>query len=176
MSEIHHFQINLELIDDETATQFRDLVLELRGKLAALFDYADQPVSFFYLHFVCLLSAMYLPLFAVQTGVDAGTGDEAYWLNDIVSGLIVVLQGIFVIGLRQLAEKVSEPFGEDLEDLSVMHYVNFTWLMSRRILEAELPSKDKRRYEIEEQLLREQQPIGDAWWTASNSSSSSSSS
>lgn len=107
-AEISNAQ-KLDLIDGRLASQYRDLILRLRGALGALYDYDDQPVSFFYVHFVCLLSVMYLPLFAVTAGLEAGTGSETYWLNDIIQGLIVFLQTVFVIGLRLLAIKMSDP-------------------------------------------------------------------
>jgi hypothetical protein len=48
-----------------------------------------------------------LPFFAMSSALDAGIGDAAYWLTDVVAGLIVVLQAIFVVGLRVLAENMS---------------------------------------------------------------------
>lgn len=132
-----------------------------RHALDTLYNYADQPVSFFYVHFIGLLSVLYLPLFAISSALDAGTGDESYWVNDVVAGLIVFLQVVFVIGLRVLGQKMSDPYGSDLEDLSVMHYVHYTWQMSRRMLESELP--DPVDASIEEQLCKEGQSLGPAW-------------
>lgn len=154
------------LIDNRLATQFRELILKLRGKLGALYDYDDQPISFYYVHFICLLSAIYLPLFSLQVALDAGTGDAVYWLQDVLSGLTVLLQGVLFIGLRVLASKLSDPYGDDVEDLSVMHYVNFTWRMSMRMLEAELP--EPLDPEEEEELCKQQTgidgySIGEAW-------------
>lgn len=126
-----------------------------------LFEYLDQPVSFFYVHFISLLSALYLPLFAVSAALDAGTGEDVYWVSDVVSGLIVLLQAIFVIGLRVLGQKMSDPYGEDVEDLSVIHYVTFTWKMSSRIMEAENP--EALSASEEENICRERRHIGEAW-------------
>ena len=50
MSEIYQLQ-KLELLDQRTACQLRELVCKLRGYLGALYDYDDQPVHFFYVHF-----------------------------------------------------------------------------------------------------------------------------
>lgn len=82
---------------------------------------------------------MYLPLFAITTGIHAGTGDDVFWTADVVAGLIVVLQAIFVIGLRILGQKMSDPYGYDLEDLSVLYFCDFTWRNSQKILEAWKP-------------------------------------
>eukprot|EP00542_Grammatophora_oceanica_P016504 CAMPEP_0194027060 /NCGR_PEP_ID=MMETSP0009_2-20130614/1288_1 /TAXON_ID=210454 /ORGANISM="Grammatophora oceanica, Strain CCMP 410" /LENGTH=426 /DNA_ID=CAMNT_0038666007 /DNA_START=16 /DNA_END=1296 /DNA_ORIENTATION=- len=148
-------------IDPRLASHYREKINETRTCLDSLFEYSDQPISFFYLHFLSLLSALYLPLFAVSSAYDAGTGDEIYWTADVLSGLIVVLQVIFVIGLRLLGQKMIDPFGEDLEDLSVMHYVTYTWMMSNRILNAEAPTPLDE--EEEDEMVKDRASIGKAW-------------
>ena len=35
----------------------------------------------------------------------------------------VMLQSVFVVGLRLLAQKMGDPYGTDLEDLSIMTYI-----------------------------------------------------
>jgi hypothetical protein len=82
---------------------------------------------------------MYLPLFAVSTAFDAGTDNDVYWMADLMGGLIVFLQNVFVIGLCLLGQMMSDPYGNDVQDLSIMHYINFTWHMSNRILLTKKP-------------------------------------
>jgi hypothetical protein len=150
-----------KIIDGRIAADFRERILMFRGSIGALYDFQDQPISFFYVHFLSLLSAVYLPLFAITAAYnvnDSGTGSLAL---DILSGLIVLLQIIFVIGLRVLGLRMSDPYGEDLEDLSVMHYIEFTWRMSNRILMSSIPAEINR--EGEERMVRRREPIGDAW-------------
>jgi len=154
------------LVDRELAAMLRNEVLKLRAAAGQLFDAADLPIPFFYVHFICLLTALYLPLFAVTQAINAGTGDEAHLVLDIVAGLVVVLQAVFVIGLRVVGQNVSDPYGEDLVDLSVMFFVQFTWLNSNRILLSESPSSSS--YEIENDLARKRITIGAAWDDASN--------
>ena len=81
-------------------------------------------------HFICLLTTLYLPLFAVTSAIEAGTGDDIHWSAGVIKGLVVLLQAIFVLGLRVLGQKMSDPYGDDLIDLSVMYYVEFTWTNS----------------------------------------------
>ena len=45
---------------------------------------------------------------------------------DILNGVIVLLQCIFVVGLRSLGNKLIDPYGDDLEDLSVITFVEGT--------------------------------------------------
>jgi predicted membrane chloride channel (bestrophin family) len=148
------------LLDHELARDFRDQILGLRSSIGKIYNAADLPIPFFYVHFICLLTALYLPLFAVSAAYRAGTGGNVYWTADLIGGLVVVLQAIFVIGLRILGQKMSDPYGDDLVDLSVIFFVTFTWTMSNRILEAEYVDVIA---EEEEALKREQIPIGGAW-------------
>lgn len=153
------------LIDARTAVMYRDKLLDFQAALSGLYNFADQPISFFYVHFISLLSAIYLPLFSVSTAFEAGTGATVYWTADLVNGLIVFLQSIFVIGLRVLGQKLSDPYGSDVEDLSVIFYLNFTFTQSNRILAAEAPSQpdDQDPVAVEEEIVKERVTVGVAW-------------
>ena len=89
-----------------------------------------------------------------------GSGIEVFWFGDILVLLVVVLQAIFVNGLRLLGQKMSDPFGDDLTDLSVIFYVTFTWTMSNRILEsAYVDTGENDEY----RLRKRQMPLGGPW-------------
>eukprot|EP00586_Coscinodiscus_wailesii_P014506 CAMPEP_0172520300 /NCGR_PEP_ID=MMETSP1066-20121228/291923_1 /TAXON_ID=671091 /ORGANISM="Coscinodiscus wailesii, Strain CCMP2513" /LENGTH=226 /DNA_ID=CAMNT_0013303035 /DNA_START=294 /DNA_END=974 /DNA_ORIENTATION=+ len=151
-----------EILDIYHASRFRDQILKLRALIGSFFDYKDQPVPFFYVHFLCLLTTFYLPLYSINSAYDLGTGSSSSWLKDVFTGMIVLLQALFVIGLRVLGQKLSDPFGSDLEDLSVMHYCTFTWKMSNRILSSQEPPKDQKAI-IEAKMIASRESIGDAW-------------
>ena len=104
-------------------------------------DYTDQPPHFFYIHFLCFLSLLYLPLFAIDTAYSAGWGEGTDIGLDLLNGLIVFLQCIFVIGLRELGSKMIDPFGDDYEDLSVILYVESTLETCDDILNARRRTK-----------------------------------
>lgn len=123
-----------EMISGFVSSKYREFIFKEQDSIGKLFDDDDQSISFAYYHFICFLSAVYLPLFAMSAALDAGVGEAAYWLTDVVSGCIVLLQAIFVVGLRVLAENMSDPFGSDVGNLSVMHYVYSAWRNSARIL------------------------------------------
>jgi hypothetical protein len=129
------------LIDRELAAMLRDQILQLRAQAGQLYNAADLPIPFFYVHFICLLTALYLPLFAITQGINAGTGADAHWVVDVVAGLVVFLQSIFLIGLRIVGQKVSDPYGDDLVDLSVMFFIQFTWTQSNRVMMSHDPPK-----------------------------------
>jgi predicted membrane chloride channel (bestrophin family) len=148
-------------VDGREAGVWREKVLQFRGSMDTLYDYCDQPIHFFYIHFLCLLSALYLPLFAMDNAYSAGSGNEAHWSADVLAGLIVLLQAIFVIGLRMLGQRMVDPYGADLEDLSVLHYVIDAWLVSNRILETQFPAEVSPQ--VEEEMSRRKLSLGYAW-------------
>ena len=129
-------------IDSNESAQLHSHILEFRKSMDGIYNYCDQPTHFFYIHFLCVLSALYLPIFAVENGYSCGWGEESDWSIEVLSGVIVLLQSIFVVGLRLLGQKMIDPYGDDLEDLSVMTYISSTIENSRIILMAGEPDKD----------------------------------
>jgi predicted membrane chloride channel (bestrophin family) len=148
-------------IDARESATLKEKILQFRDDMDSLYDMCDQPIHFFYIHFLCLLSLMYLPLFAIDNAYSAGTGDDVHWVLDVVMGMIVALQAIFVVGLRVLGQKMIDPYGDDLEDLSVIHYVREAWKSSNRILSTQFPGNVQTP--IEEKMDLEEESVGPAW-------------
>jgi len=126
-------------LDSYEAKFMHDRILAFRAAMDGMYDYTDQPPHFFYIHFLVLLSALYLPLFAVGTAYAAGWGDETHIGLDGLNGIIVFLQCIFVVGLRKLGTILIDPYGHDAEDLSVILYVESTLEICATILNAKQP-------------------------------------
>lgn len=124
------------ILHDKAAEELSRSILKVSGAFGVMFDYDDQPVPFFTAHFAGLLTFVFLPLNAVIQGVAAGVGDGVYWPKDLIIAIVVLLQTIVLLGLRQLGNILADPYGSDLHDLSVLSYINFTWEMSNRILNA----------------------------------------
>ena len=53
------------------------------------------------------------------------------------------LQCIFVVGLRSLGTKMIDPYGDDLEDLSVILYVEATLEICATIMKSKVPDASK---------------------------------
>ena len=96
-------------ISEMEAHDLRKCILKLRGSFDTIYDYNDQPIPFFLTHFTVLMTFIFLPLVAVAQGIDAGTGENAYWIKDVVDGIVVFLQAIVLLGLRTLADMLSDP-------------------------------------------------------------------
>ena len=153
-------------IDSHLASELRTTVQQFRGSMSALYHHQDQPIHFFYIHFLSLLTVCYLPIFAIATayGVSKDEDDRVNWVSEVISGLIVFLQAIFVIGLRLLGQVMVDPYGDDYEDLSVLHYVRSTWKASQRVLRAQYPGGPMQTTNTEETLETERQvDLGPAW-------------
>jgi len=117
---------NAGFIDSYEANIFHDRILEFRASMDSIYDYTDQPPHFFYIHFLALLSLIYLPLFSIHTGYSAGWGADINIFIDMLNGAVILLQCIFVIGLKSLGTKMIDCCGSDLEDLSIIHFVDST--------------------------------------------------
>jgi len=100
------------LLDPRSAAPLREKVLNAQSHMDNLYAYTDQPVHFYYIHFLCLLSALYLPLFALSNAYSAGFGDDIHFTTDVILGLIVLVQAFFVIGLRLLGQQMVDPYGK----------------------------------------------------------------
>ena len=64
-------------IDKYQEKLMQERILAFRAAIDGMYDYTDQPPHFFYIHFLVLLSALYLPLFAIDTAYSAGWGEDA---------------------------------------------------------------------------------------------------
>jgi len=63
---------NEDLISGFVASKLRELILKEQDSFGELFDDEDQSLSFAYYHFICFLSAVYLPLFSMAAALNAG--------------------------------------------------------------------------------------------------------
>ena len=106
-----------KVIDARMSGEIRSSIQKFRSTFASLYHDKDQPCHFFYIHFLSLLTAFYLPLFAIATayGVGMDEGGDIHWVPECLSGLIVFLQAVFVIGLRLLGQVMVDPYGDDVE-------------------------------------------------------------
>lgn len=150
-------------IDDHLSKQMREQILQLRGAMGSLFDYDDQPLPYFFFYFVYILSLLYLPQAAISIGSEVKEETVGF---EILAFLIKMTNIFFIVGVRVLSRKMAKPYGDDIEDLSVMHYVNFTCQASFRVLAAEIPAPTT----DEEEELALTAYLGEAWKMAGTSS------
>ncbi|KAL7533425.1 hypothetical protein ACHAXR_005229 [Thalassiosira sp. AJA248-18] len=140
-------------LDSYQEKSMQDCILAFRAAMDGMYDYTEQPPHFFYIHFLVLLSALYLPLFAIDTACAAGWSNNTYIGLDVLNGMIVFLQCIFVVGLRSLGTKMIDPYGDDFEDLSVILYVESTLETCETIM-------DSKRATMEMQTLPTVHKVG----------------
>jgi len=101
--------------------------------MAGLYDFADQSFPFAYIHLTFVVCSIYLLLitYTIATYLPASTASIFPHLLGAISLLINV---VFVIGLRKIGKQMMDPYGQDVQSLSVMHYIEFTFTASRKIL------------------------------------------
>lgn len=111
-------------LNPSVSRTFHVKLTDFRQAMDIIHGLEDQPILFMYIHFVIFISAIYLPIFSLSVAFQIGIEEEDFhWTNDIVGAIIVVLQCMFVIGVRVLAQQQLDPYGDDNEDLSVLTYV-----------------------------------------------------
>lgn len=154
-------------IETHRAQALVDHITELRRSLAALYSFMALPVPFFYVHLVYLTSAIYLPLFAYVVAnkpiVDneelckIPEGQSEYpggfcggqWGIEILGMTVVLLSNIVVIGLSKVCEWLADPYGSDVTDLNVRHFIGYTLDKSLEILKVkDIPSQNMSREQL----------------------------
>lgn len=156
LMDVNHALGKITMIDAFQAQEMRVHLTDFRSTVAKIFVTCLCPIPFFYVHFLSLLTAIYLPLFALmvafQTGGfgfntntvlsmnglqnDSNNGDTIPWYVEAVGFLLVFLQSLFVVGLRLLGQQLGNPYGEDFIDLEITNYIMMVLSTSNRILEA----------------------------------------
>lgn len=147
------------IIGEYTSVLFHEKIMSMRGSFANMFDLDDQPILFFYIHFIHFLSAVYLPLLAFVVAHQVTS--YQHWMSDVVGLAAVVLQGIFIVGIRVLAQIMQHPYGDELENLSVLTYIDVAYFGSIRLLNSQ--ARDPLNPSVEEELARGREAMGHAW-------------
>ena len=126
-------QLDTGCITETEKVALVDQLLRFRSAIGSLFDYADLPFPFVYVNFVYLVSLIYPALFAFALGLSFKT-DVIHFEHELVGILCVVINTLFIVGVRRIAQHMHDPFGNYLEDLNVLHYLNFTIQASAKLL------------------------------------------
>ena len=134
--EVLRDQTVKSVVSERIAENTIKIILNLRKELTRLYEYADQPIPFFYLHLVFFISLLYIPIFAYTVAVAVDDSVSAGDAVEIVGLLVIFMNGIFILGIRESGYQFADPYGSDPLALSVLHYVTYTAQMTRRLLGA----------------------------------------
>jgi hypothetical protein len=119
-------------VDINTMQNMVNEILAIRGAIGALYDFADQTIPLPYLHLAVVICFMYLVLITYTIAVFIPVSH--YVFPHILGAVLLLINLFFVIGIRELGTQMIDPYGNDLSDLSVIHYIEFTFTASRKIL------------------------------------------
>ena len=154
--------LKADLIDSMQANEMREQISIFRSTIAKIFVTTLCPIPFFYVHFLSLLTAIYLPLFALMVSFKTGSV-EIPWYAEIVGFFLVLLQCLFVVGLRMLGQQLGNPYGEDFIDIQVTTYIIMVLSTTNKILES--PVNDPVDVITELNLKKRMVSLGDGWET-----------
>ena len=122
-------------IDSRMASTLRGILLEFRSNMSKMFNDKAQPaVTFFYFHLVSVLCCLYLPFFALNEALESTSDGYHFTSKEIVHILVLLVQCLYVIGMRILAIKLMNPYEDDLEDLSILTFIKQGCESSSKIL------------------------------------------
>lgn len=156
-----HIALKQGYIDAHTAQDLRGQILKVRAIIADMYDHYDQPLLFIYVHFIVILTAIYLPLAAVYISHEVATSEAAHWFNDVIGLLALLLQCMFVIGVRYVAQVMRIPYAGELESLPVLSFVEGCCDMSMRIMYStgyKIPE-----HSVERLLTKDRDSLGAFW-------------
>lgn len=122
-----------KLMPDKISDSMWKETIKVRENLAFIFDNDDQPIPFVYVHLIYLITLFFLPIVGYAVAINVAPEQQKSYV-EVVGIIIIFLTCLFVLGLRDLGHILQNPFGDDLQDMSVMHYFTYTMQMSRRIL------------------------------------------
>ena len=101
------------------------------SRIGTLFDFEDQPLPYAYMHLLLIVTSVYLPILSYGTATNMVGSRVA---TEIITGVLIALNAIFVLGMREVGRLLMDPYNEEVTGLSVMSYVNSTFLQNRRLL------------------------------------------
>jgi hypothetical protein len=125
----------------------REKVLGIRDSVRALFGMKSEPIPFFYIHLVTVISGLYLPLLAYGVGIQVELPDDgtnyavSLAVGFFTSFLAVLAVALATIGLQAVGQQLADPYGDDVVDLSVLGFCASTVIATRRICAAPRPEK-----------------------------------
>ena len=110
-----------------------DDLKSISDEMLELFAYQEQPVPFFYVHFIRLLVYLYLPLFSYALATTLSYDPSFFFFNMIIGIVVVIAYNIYVIGFHCLGLALADPFGNDLVDFDLYRIISTTRHMSHEI-------------------------------------------
>lgn len=122
-------------ITDVEKAPLLDQIIRFRTAVGGLFDCQAMPFPYIYVNFVYWVSLVYPAIFALAVAI-CFDANAFVWIFELVGLLCVLINCVFVVGLREIAHHFHNPFGSYLEDLSVLHFVHSAAKISAQTIES----------------------------------------
>jgi len=132
------------------STQF----LTFRGSLARFYHFAALPLPFPFVHAINFQVFLFLPVYAFTLGYSynptKGGKDlpgSIILTDSIIQFLYLFWYAATILSLRTLGQRLQDPFGHNLEDLSVLRFIDAAVMASGKILCAPVGHKSSEQEE-----------------------------
>ena len=123
--------------DGGDAWLLNSLLLQLRAKLADNYDLIDRPPPFVYVHLVCVLTEIFVPVFAFAlTRISQGTITD-----HVLAVAAIVVTNFFFLAINITTKKLADPYGHDLDDIHILSLCKVMPGACARILETSPPPR-----------------------------------
>jgi len=127
-------------------------ILLFRRSIAALFAYHFQVIPYAYTHMISLVSTIYLLTFAVLKGAEFSP-DASIAFGFIFPVISLSLTTLSCVGLLEVGSTITNPWGGELEDFAVFHFLDSAALHTRSLVETSklhMPRQRERTHVLSE--------------------------
>ena len=109
-------------------------ILLFRRSIAALCAYHFQVIPYMYTHMISLVSTLYLLTFAVLKGAEFSP-DASIAFGFMFPVLSLSLMTLSCVGLLEVGSTIANPWGGELEDFAVFHFLDSAAAHTRSLVE-----------------------------------------
>jgi hypothetical protein len=123
-------------MDENSLRILIDELFTIRSMWSQIYALCEQSFPFSYLHLTFLVSTMYL-MIITYTVASFIPVSQVSSFPDLLGGALVLVNVFFVVGIREIARQMIDPFGLDLTDISVVENMEYVISNTRSMLAAQ---------------------------------------
>jgi hypothetical protein len=96
--------------------------VKICGQIKKINLEASNVIPFVYLHFIKLVTSLYLFIFTIYIGIYTTSRNNASAWSIIAGSITIIFSNLFIIGLREIGKQLCYPYDGDIDDYFVTMY------------------------------------------------------